>query len=215
MKLVAFAVLGACADSVAIDYDDIAQSVADASRHDVGAMTDSLLLASGDLPLGFHADASGAAHGTRRGLAYAYALTCRDPTGDLMAACNANADLADVTLSWSGATVTRDGRWSLAFLTSPTIKLAGTGRFAYAQDYELDYVAAYTAVMIDKQAQHVLSGTLHYAIAAREPAERAFSVDADVTLHGDDTATIVIDGVHAYALDLAASELEATADVQR
>src|SRR5260221_4403775 len=185
MKLLAFVVLGACADAVAIDYDAIAQSVADASRHDVGAMTDSLLLAAGDLPVGCHGDASGAAYGTRRGLAYAYALTCRDPTGDVMPGCNPTADLADVTLSWSGATVTRDGRWSLAFLTSPTIKLAGTGRFAYTLDYELDYVAAYTAVMIDKQAQHVLSGTLRYAIAAREHAERAFSVDAVITLHGD------------------------------
>jgi hypothetical protein len=224
MKPLILIVLAACAEDVAIsnaDYDTIAQSVGASTTlagggGDLGAMTDSLLLAFGDLPLGFTGDASGSAHGSHLGLDYSYSLTCRDITGDLMAACNPSADLADVMLSWDGmlslATTTtkvaREGRWSLAFLRSPTIKLAGTGSFTYdlqldAHAFHFDYAAAYTAVMIDKQSQRVLSGALHYAIDARRDLERAFSVDADVTLDGDGTAAIVIDGSHAYTLDLA------------
>jgi hypothetical protein len=102
----------------------------------------------------------------------------------------------------------RSGRWSLANLHAPAIKLAGTGAFAIdTQLYHLDYEAAYTAVMIDPQSHRLRSGALHYAIAVREDIagvpQRAFTVVAEITLASDGIARIVVDDMHAYALDLA------------
>ena len=216
-------------DLTAAEYDDVAQNVstsaASPSGGDVTAMGDVALVASGTLPLGFTLNADGAVHGSFLGITYDFSLTCSDGHGMNLPTCGSATQLADVKVDWSGhlqlpnftTTMARHGDWSLMNLEDPSVKLAGNGTFSYDSSisnpnttvtaaYHFDYDAAYMAVFIDKNTRLATAGEIQYDISASKivagQAERTFSLSADITFNGDGTATIGLDGMHHYKLDL-------------
>ena len=208
------------------EYDAAAQSVGSSTASgggggDTGAMADVVAIAKGDMPLGFTVDASGNITGSHLGVTYSYTLTCKDAAGTTLAVCGSTTDSANATLMWSGmlslpnftTSVTRDGSWSIAGLQSATAQFDGTGTFTYDSaianpdaSYHFAYDATYDAVLVDTSTELATGGTIHYAIDATRSAngsdEQSFSLDADVTINGNSSATIVLDGSHEYTLNL-------------
>ncbi|MEO8551704.1 MAG: hypothetical protein ABI678_17125 [Kofleriaceae bacterium] len=212
------------------DYDDVAQNVgtSTAARNggDVNAMVDVVLLASGDIPLGFTLGANGQANGSVLGIDFDFQVVCRNGQGTILATCNPSTQLANVKVDWGGTldlpnfttTMDRHGEWSLMNLQEPSVKLAGNGSFSYDSTitnavsnataaYHLDYDAAYMAVWIDKATRLPTAGEIQYDIAASKSVDgqqtRSFEVNADIQFNGNGTATIVLDGIHHYTLSLA------------
>ncbi len=211
------------------EYDDVARNVAattaSPSGGDVQAMADVVLIASGNIPLGFTLGAGGSVEGSYLGVHYHLAVTCRDGQGTTLSACNSTTQLADVQLDWDGAlsvprlstSMVRHGDWSLMNLQEPSVKLAGNGSFSFDSSitnprtsataaYHLDYDAAYMSVFIDKASRIATAGEIQYDISATKrvtgQADRSFTVHADLTFEGDGTATLLLDGSRRYALDL-------------
>jgi hypothetical protein len=216
-------------DVTASEYDDVAQNVgtsaASPSGGDVTAMGDVALLASGTLPLGFTLGANGTVTGSFLGITYDFSLTCSDGQGTNLPTCGSATELADVKVDWSGTlqlpnfstTMDRHGDWSLMNLQDTSVKLAGNGTFSFDSSisnpnttvtaaYHFDYEAAYMAVFIDKNTKLATAGEIQYDISASKTvtglAVRTFSLSADITFNGDGTATIDLDGMHHYKLDL-------------
>jgi hypothetical protein len=220
---------GGSGDITREEYDDLARSVGSSTASgggDAGAMADVVVIASGDLPFGFTVDLDGHVTGDIGGLSYDFSLTCRDLTDLILPECDATTDRADVELAWSGqldlpnfsSSVTREGSWSVIDLQSDVATFNGDGSFAYhatitapetqsTVDYALDYAAAYDDVLIETDSLVAVGGTIHYDIAAEKQVDvettRSFSVSADVTIHADGTATLLLDGTYEYTLDLA------------
>jgi len=217
---------GAASDA---DYDDVAQNVAtstaDKTGGDVNAMLDVVLLASGDIPLGFTVGANGQANGSVLGVDFDFQVVCRNGQGAILVTCNPSTQLADVKVDWGGTlslpnfttTMDRHGDWSLMNLQDSSVKLAGNGAFSYdsmitnvatstTSAYHLDYDAAYMAVWIDKTTRLPTAGEIQYDITATKSVNGqqtgSFEVNADVQFNGDGTATIVLDGGHRYTLNL-------------
>jgi hypothetical protein len=216
-------------DITTAEYDDVAQNVgtsaASPSGGDVAVMSDVVLVASGTLPLGFSLGANGSVTGAFLGINYDVSVTCSDAHGTNLPQCGSATQLADVSLDWNGAlqlpnfstTMDRHGDWSLMNLQDPSVKLAGNGTFSFdsmisnpnttqTAAYHFDYEAAYMAVFIDKNSKLATAGEIQYDISAvktvtGEP-DRTFSLSADVSFNGDGTATIELDGMHHYKLDL-------------
>ncbi|MEO8841775.1 MAG: hypothetical protein ABI591_13720 [Kofleriaceae bacterium] len=216
-------------DITTAEYDDVAQNVgttaASPSGGDVAVMADVALVASGTLPLGFTLGANGSVTGSFLGITYDFSVTCSDAQGTHLPTCGSATQLADVKLDWSGAlqlpnfstTMDRHGDWSLMNLEDPSVKLAGNGTFSFDSSisnpnttvttaYHFDYAAAYTAVFIDKTTKLATAGEIQYDISASKMVtgapDRTFALSADVTFNGDGTATIDLDGMHHYKLDL-------------
>jgi hypothetical protein len=220
---------GGSGDITREEYDDLARSVGSSTASgggDAGAMADVVVIAGGDLPFGFTIDVDGHVSGDVGGLSYDFSLTCRDLTDLILPACDATTDRADVELAWSGqldlpnfsSSVTREGSWSVIGLQTDVATFNGDGSFAYDAtitapetqstfDYALDYAASYEDVLIETDSLAAVGGTIHYDIAAEKLVDsettRSFSVSADVTIHADGTATLVLDGSYEYTLDLA------------
>ena len=214
------------------EYDDVAQNVgtstANQSGGDVTAMGDVMLVASGTLPLGFALSADGSVNGTFLGITYDFSLKCSDAQGNAMPVCGSDTMLADAKLDWSGdltlpnftTTMDRHGEWSLSNLQDDTVKLAGTGTFSYDSTitnpnttitaaYHFDYDATYMGVAIAKASKLATAGEVQYDINASKTvagqAVRTFSLNADITFNADSTATLVLDGMHHYTINLTTS----------
>lgn len=224
------ALVGACTDNNKDDsitndeYDQVAQSVGSSTATgggggDVGAMSDTAVIARGALPLGFTVSGSGSVTGVHAGLDYSYSLTCKDAGGTTLAVCTDLTDSAEASLSWSGsldlpnisAMVDRDGNWSLTGLQSDTATFNGDGSFSYDAmianvGWHFDYNASYDAVVVDTSSHVAVDGSLSYDISASKDVNgnttRSFSLHADVDVHADGTATIALDGTHHYTLNL-------------
>jgi hypothetical protein len=222
----------ASSDITADEYDDVAQNVgtstANQSGGDVTAMSDVVLVASGTLPLGFTLAADGSVSGTFLGITYDFSLTCSDAQGTALPECGSATTLADAKLDWSGqlslpnftTTMDRHGEWSLSNLQDPSVKLAGTGTFSYDSSisnpnttitaaYHFDYDAAYMSVIIAKASKLATAGEVQYDINASKTvagqAVRTFSLTADITFNANSTATLALDGLHHYTINLATS----------
>jgi len=216
-------------DITASEYDDVAQNVSTStvspSGGDVTAMGNVALLASGTLPLGFTLGADGKVTGSFLGITYDFSLTCSDGHGTNLPACGSATEIADVAVDWGGTVklpnfstmMDRHGQWSLMDLQDPSVKLAGNGTFSYDSSisnpntavtaaYHFDYEAAYMSVFIDKNTKLATAGEIQYDITATktvtDQAVRTFSLSADINFNGDSTATLILDGIHHYKLDL-------------
>jgi hypothetical protein len=220
---------GRSADEISEDeYDDVARSIGGSTATtsgDTGAMTDAVLIAGGDMPLGLARGADGHVTGSVDGIEFDYVITCHNISGTVQQHCDASTDRADVELAWSGeldlpnlySAVAREGRWSLGDLQTTVATLSGEGAFAYDAsitnqangrtfDYALDYAATYDEVLIDTASRTAIGGNIHHAIAAQKWVDgetiRSFSIAADIYVHNDGTATIVLDDRHEYTLQL-------------
>src|ERR1700729_4366209 len=81
------------------EYDDVAQSVGSSTATgggggDAGAMADVVVIARGDMPLGFTVNGSGSVTGSHLGLSYSYMLTCDDAQGTVLSVCGPTTDSA-------------------------------------------------------------------------------------------------------------------------
>lgn len=227
--------LGACSSNndgngvTQAEYDDVAQQVGNSAAPsggggDVGAMIDLVVIAKGDLPLGFTAGANGTISGAHGGLTYSYTLTCKDAQGNTLTACNSSTDSAMASLMWSGtlalpgfsASLSRSGNWSIIGLQTAKAQFDGSGTFTATTSitnaanvttaYHFDYSGDYHAVMIDTATQQADAGTITYQIDANKDVNgsdvQSFSIAADITINSDGTASIVLDGSHDYTENL-------------
>jgi hypothetical protein len=215
------------------DYDDVAQGMGtvvangNAGGGDTASLSDSVELALGGMPLGFHLDASGSINGSRAGLQYDYTLTCEDAAGTSLEACGSTTDSATVSIDWSGelslpnfiASVDRSGEWTIDGLQGDTAELNGSSDFTYSAElhsvfrdevrtWDLDYSADYDAVLITTDDHVAVGGAIHYAIDAKRTVSSNHDLDAhfvlegDLTFNGDGSANLVLDGTQTYRIDL-------------
>jgi hypothetical protein len=215
--------LGACSGNNATpaEYDDVAQSVGASTATqtgDVGAMAGLVAIAHGTMPAGFTNAGGGVITGTVLGLDYSYMITCKNASGTVLAACDSTTDSANVSFTWDGmitlpaiaATITREGNWSVSGLGGATATFNGNGTFVddatiSTTSYHFDSSATYSDVAIDTGSGIATNGEIQLSIDASKEASggsTSFSVDADITIHADSTATIVLDGQHDYTVDL-------------
>ncbi|HEY1547723.1 MAG TPA: hypothetical protein VGG28_07885 [Kofleriaceae bacterium] len=229
MKILGLSLIGlgtaltACSGNSATpaEYDDVAQSVGASTASqsgDVGAMVDLVAIAHGTMPLGFTDSGNGVITGTVLGLDYSYMITCKNASGTVLAACDSTTDSANVSFSWDGmitlpaitATITREGNWSVSGLTTTTATFNGNGTFVddamiANTSYHFDTSATYSDVAIDTGDEIANNGEIQLSIDGSKQAasgSTSFSVDADITIHADATATIILDGQHDYTLNL-------------
>jgi hypothetical protein len=217
------AALTACSGNNATptEYDDVAQSVGASTASptgDVGAMAGLVAIAHGTMPAGFTDAGGGVITGTVLGLDYSYMITCKNVSGTVLATCDSTTDSANVSFTWDGmialpaitATITREGNWSISGLTGATATFNGNGTFVddatiSSTSYHFDTSATYSDVAIDTSSGVADNGEIQLSIDASKEAaggSTSFSVNADITIHADSTATIILDGQHDYTVNL-------------
>lgn len=215
-------------------YDDTAQAIASQTSTgggggDVASMSDSVNIALGTMPVGFALSGNGHFQGSRLGVAFDYAITCKNLAGLSLGTCDATTNAATVNVSWSGnfaspnldAAVTRDGAWAVTGLQTNTATFSGNGSFTFdatlrsifrpgvTATYNFDASAAYDAVKITTADRKVVDGSASFDLTAHHMVtgttsnvDATFDVHAVVTFHADHTATLVLDGSRSYTLDL-------------
>jgi hypothetical protein len=214
------------------DYDDVAQSMGVAiawndGGGDVGSLSDSTDLVVGVPPLDLTVKSAGEFGGIRAGLSYDYALSCSDVSGASLDACGLGTDSANVRVNWSGdlalpnftASVDRSGDWQVSGVKSGVAQFAGSSDFSFdakfqssfrgiEREWKLSYSADYAAVKVQLLPRAVLGGSVHYAVNAerlasshRGDSEARFSMAADLAF-SNTSATLTLDGSHAYAVDV-------------
>ena len=219
------------------DYDDVAAVTAALVSEEGGeivAMEDAVDTAAGDPPSIFTVSASGTVSGERGEIMYSYDFACRDAAGQAQDFCDETTDEAQLILSWSGevetarryAQLERSGDWTLSGLTGNVATFVGSGQFSVDSEFtalyrpvmrsmSLDYAATYDSIQFDRNAKQVTGGRISYSVDVERTAQRRFSeveasftMDVEVTFNGDRTATIVIDGLRTYELDVDSGEVE-------
>lgn len=227
---------GGCSSSHTVtmeEYDDTAQAVGSTTARsgggDLAAISDVMIMARGDLPLGFALASDGHIRGARLGLDYNYALICKDISGTILPTCGETTDRVDVSLSLSGnlitsgldASLSREGSWTVTGMRSATTTFDGNGKFdvdatirsvfrpGVVATYNFAYDASYDAVLIDSASHQTVGGAASFDASARRTVEGtnhdsdvSFSVSVDVEFHADHTASLVLDGDHRYSIDL-------------
>ena len=222
-------------------YDDTAQAIASTTATgssgsgsgsgggDVASMSDSVTIAQGTMPSGFSLMGDGHFHGTRLGVDYNYAITCKSITG-AVGLCGPTADQATVEVAWSGnldtanvdASVTRNGSWSIVGLQSDTATFNGDSSFTFdatltsifrpgvTATYSFDASASYKAIRISTQQRQIIDGAASFDLSAhaqvtgtaKNDSEASFDVHAAITFHADHTADLVLDATQHYSLNL-------------
>jgi hypothetical protein len=215
-------------------YDDTAQAIASTTATsggggDASSMSDSVTIALGTMPQGFSLTGDGHFHGTRLGVDYNYAITCKSVAG-VAGPCGPATDQATVEVAWSGtldtpsvnAGVTRNGSWSITGLQSDTATFAGDSTFSFdatlhsifrpgaTATYSFDASASYRAIQIATQSHQVIGGSASFDVAARatvtgaggNSSDKSFDVHAEITFHADHTADLVLDATRHYSLNL-------------
>lgn len=230
--------LAACGRPTNEEYDDVAVSVgalvSDSSGGEAEAARDAVAVATGDMPAGLTASGAGTITGQRGSLDYSFEVTCRDGAGQTMTECTDLADEAHLILHWEGevdtarwnATLVRDGDWTLTDIQSGTAIFDGTGRFdvdsefmalyrPVSKAFQLDYDASYDGVQIRTSDRVIVGGKARYEIHAQRmesrrgrTRDRAFDVVADVTFEGENQATVVLDDLRTYRVDLTTGSVD-------
>jgi hypothetical protein len=216
-------------------YDDTAQAIASTTATgggggDVASMTDSVNIALGTMPLGFALSGDGHIHGSRLGVDYSYAITCKNLAGTALSICDHTTNQATVEVAWSGnlaspnldAMVSRTGMWSVTGLQTDTATFSGDSSFSFdttlrsvfrpgvTATYTFDTSAAYHAVRIATADRKVIDGSATFDLDAhrtvtgtgKNDVDASFSVHAELTFHADHTATLVLDATRHYTIDL-------------
>ncbi|MDQ3369376.1 MAG: hypothetical protein M3680_28455 [Myxococcota bacterium] len=215
------------------EYDDVAMSLASTLQPaggggELGAMVDVGEIARGAMPAGFAPDGEGTLHGSHRGLAYSYALACRDANNRPVQPCDVRTANADARVTWSGlldlpnlvTVIERDGTWIVNDITEAALRLDGEGHMTYetrvenpdrgtTTSYELAYHASHRNIVLGRTERHPRGGVVLYEIEAERTrtganAEdtRDFAVDGELRFAAGGRATIVLDGTRTYDLDL-------------
>ncbi|HET7504793.1 MAG TPA: hypothetical protein VFK02_27410 [Kofleriaceae bacterium] len=231
-------VLAACSSSskqaTPEQYDDTAQAIASTTATgngggDVASMADTVTISLGAVPQGFTLMGDGHFQGSRLGVDYSYAITCKSLAG-VVGACGPTTDQATVDVAWSGtlatanldASVSRNGSWSVAGLQTDTATFSGDSTFSFdatvhsifrpgvTATYTFDASASYDAIRIATADRHIIDGSASFDVSAHSQvtgagsndSEASFEVHAELTFHADHTASLVLDGSRSYTLDL-------------
>jgi hypothetical protein len=215
-------------------YDATAQAIATTTASsgsggggDVASMADSVNIALGTVPVGLSLQGSGHYQGSRLGLDYSYAITCKSLAGTTLSVCDHTTNQATVDVSWSGSissggldvTTMRDGTWTITGLQTDTATFSGDSSLSFdvtltsgprTATYSFDASASYDAIRISTQQRQVIDGSATFDLTAHSMVTGAagnssatFAVNATITFHADHTASLVLDGTQHYTLDLA------------
>jgi hypothetical protein len=181
------------------------------------------------MPAGFSLTGNGHFQGSRLGVDYDYAITCKNLAGTV-SLCGPTTDQASVEVSWSGnldtanvdASVTRTGSWKITGLQTDTATFSGDSTFSFdatlqsifrpgvTATYSFDASASYSAIRISTQQRQVIDGSASFDLSAHHKVtgagannvDASFDVHAQITFHADHTADLVLDGSRHYALNL-------------
>jgi hypothetical protein len=223
------------------DYEDTAQAIASSTATgsggaigagDIVAIRDAVSIATGKLPLGFASGHDGRIHGNRMGVDNAFAITCKDAAGTVLAKCNNTTDSATVEILWKGsietpnfsASVDREGTLTLTGLQSATATFSGDSSFSFettltsvfhqgvTSTASFDFTASYDAIQIAMQPREITGGSATFEVKAHrtvtgtpmgsKDVDKSFDVHAVLTFNGDQTATLVLDGTQTFTIDL-------------
>ena len=191
---------------------------------ETASISDVASIAIGATPGNVSVNAQGSFSTVQAGLTYSFTLTCADVSGNALPHCGPTTSAAQASVSWNGdlqipdfsATVSRTGNWSVTGIQTGTATFTGTGSFDYSSTFQsafrdeqasadLVYNATYDSVVFNEAAHLVTGGTVQYAINASRMASStsgtssgSFTINAVVTFAADGSATIVLDGSHAY-----------------
>jgi hypothetical protein len=223
-------------------YDDTAQAIASTTASsggggDVASMSDTVSISLGAMPAGFSLTGNGHFHGSRLGVDYDYAITCKNATGATNL-CGPATDQASVDVSWSGnldtanvdADVSRTGHWAVTGLQSDTATFNGDSTFSFdatltsifrpgvTATYSFDASASYDDIRIATQQRQVIGGTATFDLSAHHQVtgagannvDASFDVHAQITFHADRTADLVLDGSQHYSLNLSSGAVART-----
>lgn len=199
---------------------------------DAIAMADAISIARGVLPLGFLREADGHVHGNRMGVDNSFMVTCKDAAGTALTACDKTTDSATVQIKWTGslqtpnltASVDREGMWTITGLQSATATFNGTSSFSLdttlmsifhqgvTSTLSFDNTASYTAITIATADRQITGGSATFEVKAHRTVtgtamgsndiDKSFDVQAVLTFNADHTATLVLDGMHTFTIDL-------------
>jgi hypothetical protein len=214
------ACLGACSSSSDglsdAEYRDIAAIVGSgistpARGGDLGTVGDGLLIARGSVPKGFTLGSDGAVTGERGGLTYRYDVMCLQPMANI-ARCDPPAQSAIVRVQWSGelamsaftGPIDRAAIWRLDNLATTMAIASGTSTLAAQQAVFPDRTYTVTAsqdVMIfaEMPSKAMVGGAITATVVVD-----GTPVHAELSLAD---ATLVLDGDHEFAIDLATGDI--------
>jgi hypothetical protein len=213
------------------EYDEVAAGLgalvsSSDGGGDVGSMSDSVALLTGDVPIGLSAMGSGSFQGLRGGLMYEYSVTCLDASGGTMAVCDATTDSGRLTIAWSGelttvnfaGSISRTGAFEVTGLQSDVAVFDGEGTFdvdaewltlfGTRKSYMLDYDAQYSSIAVRTSDRVVVSGEARWDVHAARTRERGirsaeaeYDIEAVLTFDNG-TAILTLDGSHRYNVNV-------------
>jgi hypothetical protein len=231
--LAALAAVPACASDADVptqaDYDEVAEALAPLVAQDLGAggtLATVATAARGQSVAALRA-AAGATAASGASLEWSIEVECRDATGTVQASCNAETDTALVTAGFDGslelgtyrASLTANGRWSLAGLQSGPVTATGEQVLGAASSFtstwrnetrtfDLEVSKSYELsfpTLDPRDVRGELSGSVFAHRTRVNPnvdIDKRFDIDVAIELAGDRTAVLVLDGVARYRLDL-------------
>jgi hypothetical protein len=199
---------------------------------DVIAIRDAVSLARGILPLGFLRDRDGHFRGDHMGVGSDFTIACKDASGAAQTTCNSMTDSATVTVMLKGsletpnfsASIDREGMWTITGLQSATATLDGSASFSLdttiksvfhpgvTSTFSFDNSATYKAITVTTADREITGGSASFEVKAHRTVtgtangsndvDKSFDVTADLTFNADHTATLVLDGMHTFTIDL-------------
>lgn len=171
-------------------------------------------------------------HGDHMGLGNAFTITCKDAAGAVQTACDKTTDSATVELKMTGnlmtpnftASIDREGTWTITGLTTATATLDGSASFSLDTSIKsifhmgvtstlmFDNTAAYKAITVTTADREITGGSASFEVKAHRTVtgtangsndvDKSFDVHAELTFNADHTATLVLDGMHTFTIDL-------------
>ncbi len=171
---------------------------------EVGALSDTLIIARGGLPVGFEISGPIVA-GMHDGIRYTYAVLCRD-AGGATVTCGPQTSRAYAFAEWDSPAVHRTGMWQLDDLQGATATAAGTS----ALDHEADGFAVTDirreTIDVDLGTYLPTNGTIEANLRITTDGDPVTMVGS-ITFPGRRLATILL-GETAYSLDLTTGTTE-------
>ena len=213
--------LSGCGDGSGIESEHVARIVGSTlvtadGGGTLGAVADSLLLASGEMPAGFSYE-NGIATGLHGSLEHRYMmLECRDRDDQRLPSCSSDTDHAVAYAGWSGEVrlgdlvvqTSRQGMWSFTNLQYWTPIVSGASEVvsqATIDDASYVVTAQETAGMITPR--HMMGGTIDLELAVTR-GDSPVTMTASITFDAIMTsAALVVDG-DEFRIDLATGMLE-------
>jgi hypothetical protein len=120
--------------------------------------------------------------------------------------------------------VDRQGTWTITGLQSATATLDGDSSFTLdttmtsifhqgvTSTFTFDNTASYTAIQIATADRQITGGSASFEVKAHRTVtgtamgsndvDKSFDVHAVLTFNADHTATLVLDGMHTFTIDL-------------